>query len=112
MTTLPSPINNLSTDWREQLAYIVAMMREMSLHTDPQEMRIAYNRRMRGMLPVDATLSLSRRDLAFPYFRITRSSRWKEDVNPWKQKERLPLLKGGILADLIHRNEVGLFNDF
>jgi sigma-B regulation protein RsbU (phosphoserine phosphatase) len=112
MTTLPSPINNLSTDWRAQLAYIVAMMREMSLHTDPQEMRIAYSRRMRGLLPVDGTLSLSRRDLSYPLVRVTRSSRWKDDINPWKQKERLPLLEGGILADLIHRNEVGLFNDF
>jgi sigma-B regulation protein RsbU (phosphoserine phosphatase) len=67
---------------------------------------------MRTLLPVDATLSLSRRDLDFPSFRVTRSSRWAEDINPWKQKDRLPLLKGGLLAELIYGDQARLFDDF
>lgn len=112
MTTLSSPLNSMTKDWREQLAFIVATMREMSTQTDPQEMRHAYTRRMRKLLPVDGTVSLSRRDLTSPTFRVTRSSHWKEDINPWKQKDRLPLLQGGILADLIYGGEPRLFDDF
>src|SRR5262245_58106506 len=112
MTTLPGPLDNLTTDWRKQLDFIVATMREMSTYTDPQEMRRAYSRRMRAMLPVDGTLSLSRRELTFPYFRVTRSSRWTEEINPWKETHRLPLLRGGMLANLLYENQVGLFNDF
>lgn len=112
MTTLPSLINSVSTDWRKQLAFIVTTMREMSTFTDPQEMRNAYNRRMRTLLPVDGFLSLSRRDLNAPAFRVTRSSRWKEEINPWTDKHRLPLLHGGVGADWLYGNEPYIANDF
>jgi sigma-B regulation protein RsbU (phosphoserine phosphatase) len=98
-------------DWREQMAFVVATMREMSSQTDPQEMSRAYGRRMRSVLPVDGSLSLSRRDLTAPAFRITRSSRWQEEINPWKQKDRLPLLRGGLGAELLYGNEPRLFDD-
>jgi sigma-B regulation protein RsbU (phosphoserine phosphatase) len=98
-------------DWREQLGFVVAAMREMSSQTDPQEMSRAYGRRMRTILPVDGSLSLSRRDLTAPAFRITRSSRWTEEVNPWKQKDRLPLLRGGVGAELLYGNEPRLLED-
>src|SRR5262245_5494269 len=91
--------------WREQMAFVVASMREMSSQTDPQEMSRAYGRRMRTVLPVDGSLSLSRRDLAAPSYRITRSSRWQEEINPWKQKDRLPLLHGGLGAEWIYGDE-------
>lgn len=112
MSIPSSPIGNVSQDWREQLAFVVAAMREMSSHTDPQEMRRAYGQRMRAMLPIDGALSLSRRDLAWPAFRVTRSTRWKEDINPWKEKDRLPLLEGGICAELLYSNAPRLFDDF
>jgi sigma-B regulation protein RsbU (phosphoserine phosphatase) len=99
------------TDWRERLALIVEMMREMSSQTDPLEMRRAYAARMRRIRPLDDTLSLSRRGLKFPYYRITRSSRWAEEINPWKETDRLPLLKGGVLADLIYGDEPRIFDD-
>ena len=98
-------------NWRDQMAFVVASMRELSTQTDPQEMRLAYNRRMRTLLPVDASVSLSRRGLAAPYFRVTRSSRWLEDVNPWKQTDRLPLLRGGLGAELIYGDEPRLLDD-
>ncbi len=33
-----------SLDWQERLAQVVTIMREMSTHTDPQEMVRAYGR--------------------------------------------------------------------
>lgn len=100
-----------STAWQKRLALIVETMREMSLQTDPQEMVRAYGRRIEQLLPVDRRISLSRRGLVFPQYRVTRDSAWSNEINPWKQKERLPLLAGGIIADLIYANEPVVIDD-
>jgi phosphoserine phosphatase RsbU/P len=92
-------------DWRERLALIVETMREMSAQTDPQAMVRAYGERIRRIRPIDRSISVSRRGLSAPQFRITRSTTWKEEVNPWKQKDRLPLLEGGLVAKLIYGDE-------
>ncbi len=94
-----------SGEWQARLAQVVETMREMSRQTDPQEMNRAYRARMRHLLPVDGVVSLSRRGLTAPRFRVTRSSRWKEEINPWKEQHRLPLLEGGLLAELIYSDE-------
>jgi sigma-B regulation protein RsbU (phosphoserine phosphatase) len=98
-------------DWRERLAVVVDMMRGMSRETNPQEMVRHYGERVRQLMPSDRRLSLSRRGLGRPRFRITRSSTWAEAVNPWKDKERLPLLVGGLLAELIYGDETRLIDD-
>src|SRR4029078_12684901 len=81
-------------DWRQRLAVITEMMREMSLQDDPQAMVRTYGSRMRTIMPHDSAVWLSRRGLEAPEYRITRSSMWTEAINPWKQKDRLPLLRG------------------
>ena len=98
-------------DWQERLAYIVDAMRDMSLQTDAQEMVRSYATRVRKLLPGARWLSLSRRELEAPWYRITRSSTWTEAIDPWKQKDRLPLFKGGLLADLIYGDEPRLIDD-
>ena len=90
---------------------ITEMMREMSLQDDPQAMVRTYGERMRKIMPSDRWLSLSRRDLEAPAYRITRSSTWKEAINPWKQKDRLPLLEGGLLGELIYGDEPRIIDD-
>ncbi len=112
------PVNNnhsamgFRTDnWQERLDVIVQTMREMSTHRDPQQMVQQYARRMRSFYPADRFLSLSRRKLNFPQVRITRFSGWEDDVNPWKSPERLPVISGGILADLIYGNEPVVLGD-
>lgn len=86
-------------------------MREMSLQTDPQEMVRAYGKQMGRYMQVDASLSLSRRELSYPDYRITRFSGWEETVNPWKQRDQLPLLCGGVLADLIYGDQPKIIDD-
>jgi sigma-B regulation protein RsbU (phosphoserine phosphatase) len=93
------------------MADIVAMMREMSLQVDAQAMVRAYGARMRNMIPADRWVALSRRELPAPMYRITRSSTWNDEVNPWKEKDRLPLLEGGLLGELIYGDEPRLIND-
>jgi sigma-B regulation protein RsbU (phosphoserine phosphatase) len=56
-------------------------------------------------LPLDRSISLSRRGLTPPKYCITRSTTWKEEINPWKEKDRLPVLAGGLLGELIYGDE-------
>src|SRR3954469_25468915 len=86
-------------DWRERLDAVVAMMREMSLQTDPQAMVRAYSARLRRLLSSDGFVALSRRDLRPPLYRITRASRWQREINPWTERDLLPVLEGGTLGE-------------
>jgi phosphoserine phosphatase RsbU/P len=101
----------LEGDWEERLATVVATMREMSLQDDPQAVVRSYGARTRQLFPVDGWLSISRRNLEAPWYRISRSSTWTEEIDPWKEKDRLPLLKGGLLSDLIYGNQPRLIDD-
>jgi sigma-B regulation protein RsbU (phosphoserine phosphatase) len=98
-------------DWRERLAVVVDMMRTLSRQTDPQEAVQTYATQVRRLTPADRIVSLSRRGLAPPQFRITRTTLWQEEINPWKQRDRLPLLSGGLLAGLIYADEPRILND-
>lgn len=97
--------------WETRLEQVVQTMREMSLQTDPQEMVRAYGRRMETLFPVDRRISLSRRGLKRPEYRVTRFSEWREDINPWRDKHRLPLHEGGLFADLIYGDKPVIIND-
>ncbi len=98
-------------DWQRRLSHIVETLREMSMQTDPQQMVSAYAKRMRQILPIDRTIAVSRRNLQQPWYRITRSSLWKEEINPWKQQDRLPVFNRGILGDLLYADEPQLIDD-
>jgi sigma-B regulation protein RsbU (phosphoserine phosphatase) len=104
-TTVPIDIYDRATPWDVRLAIIIDLMREMSRQTDPQAMSRVYGQRMRQLLPTDRSMSLSRRELDRPAYRITRSSLWKEEINPWREPERLPLFTSGLLGDLLYAGE-------
>lgn len=99
-------------DWRKRLDIIVDTMREMSRQTDPQAMVRAYASRIRQILPADRFVAVSRRGLDAPWYRITRSSQWAAEVNPWKEKHRLPLLQGGMLGELLYGDAPRIIEDF
>lgn len=98
-------------DWQRRLDHIVRMMREMSRHEDPEEMVRGYGASMRQLVPADRWISLSRRELQHPWFRVTRDSRRPDGPNPWRDRDRLPLHKGGLLADLLYGNEPRILDD-
>jgi sigma-B regulation protein RsbU (phosphoserine phosphatase) len=102
---------NNPSDWRARLDVIVEMMRDISLQTDPQEMVRSYGERIQQLTPVDRRISMSRRGLRKPQYRITRSTTWTDEVNPWKDKDRLPLFEGGLLADLIYSDRPTVIDD-
>ncbi len=100
-----------NTDWERRLADIMEMMRETSRQTDPQAMVAAYARHVARMLPTDGFVALSRRDIDPPKYRITRFSGWKRTVNPWKERDRLPVLEGGLLGKLLYDGEPRIIDD-
>jgi sigma-B regulation protein RsbU (phosphoserine phosphatase) len=97
--------------WEKRLAFVVETMREMSRQTDPQAMVRAYSARMRQVIPSDKNVALSRRDLPAPKYRITRSSSWDKAVNPWQQRDQLPIFDRGLLGELIYGNEPVIIDD-
>jgi sigma-B regulation protein RsbU (phosphoserine phosphatase) len=97
--------------WEERLAHVVQTVREMSLQTDPQAMVRAYQTRMRRLLPTDRLISLSRRGLEPPWYRITRSTLWSKPVNPWKERDKLPVLQGGLLGELLDGDEPRIIDE-
>ncbi len=111
MQAAPGLFDEVAKDWRERLNIIVETMKEMSRQTDPQEMSRAYGKRMQTLRPIDRRVSISRRGLKYPWYRVTRCTLWKEDINPWKEPHRLPLLKGGLFAELLYGDEPRLFDD-
>jgi sigma-B regulation protein RsbU (phosphoserine phosphatase) len=98
-------------DWQGRLDHVVQTMREMSQQTDPQAMVRAYGARVRQILPTDRMVALSRRDLDAPFYRITRTNLWKEEINPWRDKEKLPVLRGGLLGELLYGDEPRIIDD-
>lgn len=98
-------------DTQQKLAFVIDMMRDLSRQTDPQVMVANYGKRMREVIRSDANFSLSRRDLEAPYYRITRSSRWEENINPWKHKDQLPVFAGGLIAKIIYGDEPVVIDD-
>ncbi len=98
--------------WKDRLAVVEDTMRTISQQTDPQELVRSYGERIQKLTPVDRRLSLSRRDLDHPDYRITRSTAWENSINPWTEKDKLPLFRGGLLADVCYKNETTLLDDF
>ena len=100
-----------SGDWRQTLDHIVETMREMSLQDDPQAMVRAYGARVRHFQKTDGFVSLSRRGLEYPQYRITRSSSWDQVIDPWQEKDKLPLLQGGIMGELLYGDVPRIIDD-
>jgi phosphoserine phosphatase RsbU/P len=90
---------------RSRLDVSVELMRELSRSSEPQEMYQLFARRMDELFPVTRRLTISRRGLHFPDYRITRCSLWKEPIDPWKETARLPVYSGGLLAELLYSDE-------
>jgi phosphoserine phosphatase RsbU/P len=97
--------------WQERLAFVHDMVREISEQTDPQKMVEVYGQRMTEVLPSHGFVSLSCRDLEYPYVRITRTGRAPSSVNPWKQRDQLPVVKGGVFAELIYGEKGRILED-
>lgn len=91
--------------WKEELAIIDRTMKAISGIMDPEELVEAYWGGIGELLPIEDYVSVSRRNVEPPHYLITRSSRFKEHLNPWTQRDRLPRLAGGLLGEIAYANQ-------
>ena len=90
--------------WQEELEIVDRTMKAISGMADPDKLVEAYWNGIGALIPVHHYIALSRRGVERPFYLVTRSSRFTERINPWTQRDRLPVLSGGILGELAYAN--------
>lgn len=111
MTVAPDFFDTEPRNWRARLTVSVEVMRELSRYSDPHEMQAVFSRRMGQLFPVSRQLSISRRGLRYPQYRVTRFNLWTDPINPWKESHRLPVHEGGLLAELLYADQPRVLED-
>ncbi|MBX3378925.1 MAG: PP2C family protein-serine/threonine phosphatase [Phycisphaeraceae bacterium] len=97
--------------WREELEIIDKTMKSVSGITDPNQMVEVYWDGVGELWPMEHYASLSRRGVEPPKYVVTRSSRFVEHFNPWTQREKLPVLSGGILGEVAYADKPLVISD-
>lgn len=100
------------SDWRTQLQLVDDLMKAVSLETDAQSLVRTYAKGVRALFHSDNVVSISRRDLDAPWYRITRSRRWEHEINPWQQRDQLPILSGGLFGEWLYEGKAQFIEHF
>jgi sigma-B regulation protein RsbU (phosphoserine phosphatase) len=87
-----------------------SLVKELSFQDDPDRLVRVFAERGAALFHHDALVTLSRRDLEPPRYRITRSWRWREAINPWTEAHRLPVFETGLPGELLHAGRPVLLN--
>jgi sigma-B regulation protein RsbU (phosphoserine phosphatase) len=97
--------------WQEQLEIIDKTMRALSLISDPEELVNSYWEGIGDLVPVRDFLSVSRRGIEAPGYLVTRSSRFVEEINPWRDRHKLQQMSGGIAGEVLYANKPVFIED-
>lgn len=97
--------------WKEELAIIDDTMKAISGVTDPEDLVDAYWNGIGKLLAIGEYVALSRRGVAAPHYVVTRSSRFTEHFNPWTQRDKLPVLSGGLLGEIAYAERPLILED-
>lgn len=97
--------------WKEELAIIDDTMKAISGVTDPEDLVDAYWTGIGKLLTIGEYVALSRRGVAAPHYVVTRSSRFTEHFNPWTQRDKLPVLSGGLLGEIAYAERPVILED-
>ncbi len=92
-------------DGAKRLREFSNLVRELSLQRDAASLLQAYRARAQYVIPYDHMISLSRRFATEGEVRITRSSRWRDPIDPWKNPEKLPVIRAGLVHRVMHAAE-------
>src|SRR5262245_64992336 len=86
-----------------RLHLVDELVRELSVQDDPEHLIRAFSRQGDLFVRLDGMVSISRRGLESPLYRITRSSRWRgRSINPWTDTHLLPVYDRGLLGELLY----------
>jgi sigma-B regulation protein RsbU (phosphoserine phosphatase) len=98
-------------NWRARLAVSVEVMRELSRFADPQDMYAVFARRMNQLFPTSRQISITRRGLTRPEFRVTRYHRDDDPYAPGGESVPSPVGRGGLFASLLYADEPRVIDD-
>src|SRR5262245_20822496 len=85
-----------------RLQRIDDLVKELSFQDDPDRLIHVFNRQGELIFRRDGLITVSCRDLESPRYRIMRSWRWRDSINPWAEPHRLPVLDRGLLGELLY----------
>ena len=94
-----------------RLPAVMDMMRDLSRQTEPGDAVKVYGSHVGKILDADSRVSLSRRGMERPKVMVTQSPVFGRAIDPWLERDALPMIEGGILADLIWGDEPVVIND-
>jgi phosphoserine phosphatase RsbU/P len=97
--------------WQEELAIVDKTMKAISGITDPEQLVATYWQGIGQLLTIRDYVAISRRNVEPPFYLITRSSRFANDLNPWTQRDQLPKLSGGLLGEIVYANQPVIIDD-
>ena len=100
-----------SRNARARLAVSVELMRELSRYADPDELYQVFSKRLNQLYPTTRQLTVSRRGLDRPHFRVQRFNLWKDAVNPYRQPDKLPRYLGGLIGEMIFEDQPRVIDD-
>ncbi len=89
----------------------VDLVRRLSLNTDPNEMLQTISSKMGFVIQADERVSFNRNNVPDGAIRITRSTRWQHEPDPWREQGSLPVVTGSVLNDLIHAGQPQKIDD-
>ena len=93
-----------------RLERLDALVRELSVQEDPEQLIRVFDRQADMVIPRDGLVTLTRRDLEPPQYRVTRSWRWKEKVSFPIDGQQVPAQSGGLLGQLLYAGKPVLIN--
>ena len=96
---------------RARLAVSVELMRELSRYADPDELYAVFSKRMNRLYPTARQLTVGRRGLDRPQFRVQRFNLWKDWVNPYRDSDKLPVYSGGLIGGMIYEDQPRVIDD-
>jgi sigma-B regulation protein RsbU (phosphoserine phosphatase) len=93
-----------------RLQRIERLVKEMSFQDDADRLVRVFAEQSTTLFQHDGLVTVSRRGLEAPRYRVTRSWRLREIVNPWTEAYRLPILESGLLGTLLNAGAPVLLN--
>jgi sigma-B regulation protein RsbU (phosphoserine phosphatase) len=87
------------------------LVRELSVQDDPDQLIRVFSREADLLMPRDGVISVTRRELDPFRYRVIRSWRWRQELGPSPENDRLAILDGGLLGRLLYAGKPAILNN-
>jgi len=95
----------------DRMRFVLNTVRDLSAANTPRDFVKTFGEHVGEVIERDRMIVLSRHGVPEGHYLITRNSDWEDAPDPWSERDKLPLLKGGILGDIIYSNEPRVIRD-